>query len=215
VQKALVAGTGSFKLLPDAMSVNMQAGPIGGQIPGSFAVGIVKSATGDTLALELSALEADGKGKIISSPRLITSNQKKARIEQGLEGLFRALSAGLGTTSFVIRKAVLALEVTPQITPDDRIIMDVDITKDVFVDSVNGLIDKKQITTQVLLDNGETIVIGGIYEQQQTTNVNKIPFFGDLPMIGFMFRNKTNLDNKRELLIFLTPRIMSDRLSLK
>jgi type IV pilus assembly protein PilQ len=115
----------------------------------------------------------------------------------------------------VVRKAVLALEVTPQITPDDRIIMDVMITKDVFADPDAGLIDKKEITTQVLLDNGETVVIGGIYEQQQNQRLDKIPFFGDLPLLGWLFTEKNEFDEKRELLIFLTPRIMSERLSLK
>ena len=146
---------------------------------------------------------------------MITSNQKKARIEQGEEGLFKALSAGLGTSSFVIRKAVLALEVTPQITPDDRVIMDVLVTKDRFVDAINGLIDKKEITTQVLLNNGETVVIGGIYEQTENDVVYKVPFFGDLPLLGWLFRKKTHNDDKTELLIFLTPRILSENLSLK
>lgn len=199
----------------NALSVNMPAEGLRGQNPGTIAVTLAKMLDGNVLSLELSALEVEGKGKVISSPRLITSNQKKARIEQGQEGLFRALSAGLGSTSFVTRKAVLALEVTPQITPDDRIIMDVLITKDTFADPVNGLIDKKEITTQVLLDNGETVVIGGIYEQQQSDRLDKIPFFGDLPLLGWMFTEKNNSDEKRELLIFLTPRIMSERLSLK
>jgi len=196
----------------EAMVVNFGAAPISGQVASSLS--IVKLFDTKFLQLELSALEADGKGKIISSPRLITGNQKKARIEQGQEGLFRALG-GIGTTTFIIRKAVLALEVTPQITPDDRIIMDVLVTKDVFADSVNGLIDKKEITTQVLLDNGETVVIGGIFEQQESTRVNKVPFFGDVPVIGWAFRKKEAFDRKRELLIFLTPRILSERLSLK
>ena len=193
----------------------MPAEALRGQAAGTIAVTLARLVDNDILSLELSALEVEGKGKVISSPRLITSNQKKARIEQGQEGLFRALSAGLGTTSFVTRKAVLALDVTPQITPDDRIIMDVLITKDTFVDPINGLIDKKEISTQVLLDNGETVVIGGIYEQQQNERLDKIPFFGDLPLLGWMFTEKNNADEKRELLIFLTPRIMSERLSLK
>jgi len=200
------------ELNTDGMVVNMQAGPILGQVASTLS--IAKFFDSKLLTLELSALEADGKGKIISSPRLITGNQKKARIEQGQEGLFRALG-GIGTTTFIIRKAVLALEVTPQITPDDRIIMDVLITKDVFVDSLNGLIDKKEITTQVLLDNGETVVIGGIFEQQEAQRVNKVPFFGDMPVLGWAFRKKEAFDRKRELLIFLTPRILSERLSLK
>jgi len=196
----------------ESMLVNFGAAPIQGQVAGSLS--IIKLFDTKLLNLELSALEADGKGKIISSPRLITGNQKKARIEQGQEGLFRALG-GVGTTSFIIRKAVLALEVTPQITPDDRIIMDVLVTKDVFADSVNGLIDKKEITTQVLLDNGETVVIGGVFEQQESKRVTKVPFFGDIPMIGWAFRKTESFDRKRELLIFLTPRILSERLSLR
>ena len=199
----------------NALSVNLGAAGLSGSAAGSLAITVAKMLDGNALALELSALEADGKGKIISSPRLITSNQKKARIEQGQEGLFRALSSGIGAASFVIRKAVLALEVTPQITPDDRIIMDVLITKDEFRDAVNGLIDKKEITTQVLLDNGETVVIGGIYEQSERNDVTQVPSFGNLPMLGFLFRTKSELNNKTELLIFLTPRIMSERLSLK
>jgi len=198
--------------LNESMVVNFGAAPIQGQVAGSLS--IIKLFDSKILNLELSALEADGKGKIISSPRLITGNQKKARIEQGQEGLFRALG-GVGATSFIIRKAVLALEVTPQITPDDRIIMDVLVTKDIFADSVNGLIDKKEITTQVLLDNGETVVIGGIFEQQESRRVNKVPFFGDVPVIGWAFRKTESFDRKRELLIFLTPRILSERLSLR
>ncbi len=208
-------GTSATGTPSTALLVNMPAEGVRGQAAGSIAVTLARLVDNDMLSLELSALEVEGKGKIISSPRLITSNQKKARIEQGQEGLFRALSAGLGTTSFVTRKAVLALDVTPQITPDDRIIMDVLVTKDVFADPINGLIDKKEITTQVLLDNGETVVIGGIYEQQQSDRIDKIPFFGDLPLLGWMFTEKNNADEKRELLIFLTPRIMSERLSLK
>ena len=210
-----ILNNAAVTLNTNALSVNLGASGLAGKAAGSLAVTVAKLLDGNALALELSALEADGKGKIISSPRLITSNQKKARIEQGQEGLFRALSSGIGGDSFVIRKAVLALEVTPQITPDDRIIMDVLITKDEFRDAVNGLIDKKEITTQVLLDNGETVVIGGIYEQSERNDVTQVPFFGDLPMLGWLFRTKSVLNNKTELLIFLTPRIMSDRLSLK
>ncbi|MDH4133423.1 MAG: type IV pilus secretin PilQ [Gammaproteobacteria bacterium] len=197
------------------LSVNLAAGGVQGEAAGSLAVTLAKLANGNVLALELSALEAEGKGKVISSPRLITSNQAKARIEQGQEGLFRALSAGVGGTSFVIRKAVLALEVTPQITPDERVILDVTVTKDRFTNPDSGLIDKKEIKTQVLLSNGETIVIGGVYEQIELTSSYKVPFFGDLPLLGWMFRKKVNSDNRTELLIFLTPRILSENISLK
>jgi type IV pilus assembly protein PilQ len=196
------------------LAVNLAAGAVRGVNAGAFTIGTLRLSDASILTLELSALEAEGKGRVISSPRLITGNQKKARIEQGQEGIFRALG-GLGTSSFIIRKAVLALEVTPQITPDDRIVMDVNITKDTFADATAGLINKKEITTQVLLDNGETVVIGGVYEQTEVNNVNKIPFLGDIPYLGFLFRNSQKTNDKSELLIFLTPRILSERLSLK
>ena len=197
----------------DYLAVNLGAAAVRGANPGAFTLGVL-GADGGLLTLELSALEAEGKGRLISSPRLITGNQKKARIEQGEEGIFLA-TGGAGTSSFIIRKAVLALEVTPQITPDDRIVMDVLITKDTFVDARAGLINKKEITTQVLLDNGETVVIGGVYEQAESSRVNKIPFLGDLPFLGVLFRNNTKVNDRTELLIFLTPRILSERLSLK
>ena len=161
----------------------------------------------------MSALEVEGRGKVISSPRLITANQKKARIEQGQERVFTTTVLGVGST--VTKKAVLALDVTPQITPDDRVILDVVVTKDSFQDANAGLINKKEITTQVLLSNGETVVIGGIYEQQEASSVAQVPFFGDLPLLGWMFKKRNVFDNKVETLIFLTPRILSDSLSMK
>lgn len=196
------------------MSVDLGAAQIGetGR-PGSLAATIFHLPTGNFLSLELSALEAEGRGKIISSPRLITANQKKARIEQGQERVFTA-TGGLGTTA-LIKKAVLALEVTPRITPDDRVILDVLVTKDSFASADSSTINKKEITTQVLLENGETVVIGGIYEQQQARNITKVPFFGDIPLIGWAFQRKNTFDNKVELLIFLTPRILSSNLSMK
>jgi type IV pilus assembly protein PilQ len=199
--------------LDDYLSVNLGAPSIRGVNPGAITLGLLRLSDTSMLTLELQALEAEGKGKVISSPRLITGNSKKARIEQGQEGLF-TVPGGVGVT-YVIRKAVLALEVTPQITPDDRVIMDVLITKDVFADSRSGLINKKEITTQVLLDNGETVVIGGIYEQTEGDRTYKVPLFGDIPVLGTLFRSRQQVSDKTELLIFLTPRIMSERLSLK
>ncbi len=201
---------------PTALNVNLPAAaPSGvtGISPGSLALTIARLGTGDLLNLELSALEIEGRGKIISSPRLITANQKKARIEQGQERVFTTSVLGVGST--ITKKAVLALDVTPQITPDDRVILDVIVTKDSFADAAAGLINKKEITTQVLLDNGETVVIGGIYEQSVLNTTNKIPFLGDLPLLGWMFRQNIRSDNKVELLIFLTPRILSETLSLR
>ncbi|GMQ90734.1 MAG: type 4a pilus secretin PilQ [Gammaproteobacteria bacterium] len=170
-------------------------------------------ATGNLLNLELSALQTENKLKIISSPRVITANQKKAKIESGSEQVFTTTVLGAG--SVVTKRATLKLEVTPQITPDDRINMEVNITKDDFADVDRGLLNINEIDTQVLLDNGETVVIGGIYTLNRSTNYKKVPFFGDIPLLGWLFRSKTSINNKTELLIFLTPKILSDRLSLR
>jgi len=195
------------------LNVNFPATGAVGATPASIALTIARLGTGDLLNLELSALEAEGRGKVISSPRLITANQKKARIEQGQERVFTTSVLGVG--SVVTKKAVLALEVTPQITPDERVILDVLVTKDTFADTTLGVINKKEIATQVLLDNGETVVIGGIYEQNQTNTSSKVPFFGDLPVIGWAFKNNSRTEGKIELLIFLTPRILSEALNLR
>ena len=136
-----------------------------------------------------------------------------AFIEQGQERVFTTSVLGVG--SVVTKKATLKLQVTPQITPDDRVNMDVIITKDNFADAAAGLLNVKQISTQVLLDNGETVVIGGVYEQEETSSVAQVPLLGDIPVLGWLFKTKTVADSKTELLIFLTPRILSDRLSVR
>ncbi len=209
----MATGTG-VSLDGSALSVNLGAGQIGDTLAGSIAT-ILQLPGGNLLSLELSAREEEGLGKVISSPRLITANQKKARIEQGQERIF-LIPGATGSTS-VIKKAVLALDVTPRITPDDKVILDVLITKDNFVSAnpLDSTINKKEITTQVLLDNGQTVVIGGIYEQELLNTITKVPFFADVPLVGWLFNRKSTLDNKSELLIFLTPRILSDTLSLK
>jgi type IV pilus assembly protein PilQ len=206
-----ISGTTSA---PSALSVNLGASGIGNSTAASIAT-ILQLPAGNLLSLELSALEEEGQGKVISSPRLITANQKKARIEQGQERVFQVVTAQ-GVTA-LIKKAVLALEVTPRITPDDKVILDVLITKDNFnsADPQDSTINKKEITTQVLLDNGQTVVIGGIYEQELINTVTKVPFLADVPLMGWLFNKKSRLDNKTELLIFLTPRILSDTLSLR
>ncbi|MCR4300796.1 MAG: type IV pilus secretin PilQ [Sulfuricaulis sp.] len=204
-------GTPVYEIIPSGLNVNLPSPGIGDSAPGSFMIDIFKG--GLELTLELSALEQSGKGKIISSPRLITADQKKASIEQGQERVFTTSVLGVGTV--VTKKATLKLEVTPQITPDDRINLEVQITKDNFVDAVSGLLNVKQISTQVLLDNGETVVLGGIYEQDEIKTVTQVPFFGDIPILGWLFKNKEVKDNKTELLIFLTPRILSDNLRLR
>jgi type IV pilus assembly protein PilQ len=168
------------------------------------------------LDLELSALQADNKGKIVSSPRVITSDQVEATIEQGTEIPYQSATSS-GATSVSFKKATLSLRVKPQITPDDNVIMNLRINKD----SVSGLavtppaVDTKQIVTEVLVENGGTVVIGGIYEQTELMGVNKVPVLGDLPYIGFLFKQTTKRDDRRELLIFITPRIIKEGLTLR
>ncbi len=212
---ASIVSTGTLGASSSGLNVNLASGGAGSNFPAaSIGFTIAKlGANGDLLNLELSALEQEGKGKIISSPRVITANQKKAKIEQGQERVFTTSVLGVG--SVVTKKATLKLEVTPQITPDDRVNLDVNITKDNFADSVQGLLNVKEIQTNVLLDNGETVVIGGIYEQDKNDTITKVPFFGDLPLLGWLFKNKDVRDNKTELLIFLTPRIVAENLTLR
>ncbi len=196
------------------LNVNLASSGVGGRTAASLGLTLAKlGANGDLLNLELSALEQEGNGKVISSPRVITANQKKAKIEQGQERVFTTSVLGVG--SVVTKKATLKLEVTPQVTPDDRINLDVNVTKDNFADSVQGLLNVKEIQTTVLLDNGETVVIGGIYEQDKNETVSKVPLLGDIPLLGWLFKTKDVRDNKTELLIFLTPRIVSENLTLR
>lgn len=204
-------GTGAYEVTPSGLSVNLAAAGVGNFSAGSLMLSIMRA--NSEVDLELSALEQSQQGKIISSPRVITGNQQKATIEQGQERVFTTSVLGVG--SVVTKKATLKLDVTPQITPDDRVNLTVDITKDNFADATAGLLNVKQITTQVLLDNGDTVVIGGIYEQEKQKTLTKVPFFGDLPLLGWLFRNKGESDNKTELLIFLTPRILSEKLSIR
>ncbi len=192
----------------DGLNVNLPSTGVGASPPGQIAYTLATG--GQLLQLELSALEQEGRGKIISSPRIITGNQEKATIEQGQEREF-SLGAGQSKT----QTASLKLEVTPQITPDRRVMLDVLVTKDSFQDASAGLLNKKRVTTNVLLDNGETVAIGGIYEQEQNDTTTQVPLFGRLPMVGWMFKRKERTDNKTELLIFLTPRILSDKVSLR
>jgi type IV pilus assembly protein PilQ len=170
------------------------------------------------LQLELSALQAEGKGEVISSPRVITANQKEAVIEQGAEIPYEEQTSS-GATSVTFKKAVLSLRVTPQITPDNRIIMDLKVNKDIadFTRLVRGVppINTQNVSTQVLVDNGETVVLGGVYETTNQENVRRVPFFSDIPYLGFMFKNTTTRDQKNELLIFVTPKIIKESLALE
>jgi type IV pilus assembly protein PilQ len=198
---------------PDNLSVNLPAAPVGNAAAaGSIALLITSRLTG-ALQIELSALEADGKGKIISSPRVMTANNVEALIEQGTELPYQQATSS-GATSISFRKANLSLKVKPQITPDGNIIMNLDINKDSVGQSTNAgfAIDTKHVLTQVLVENGGTVVIGGIYTQTLQTTITKVPFFGDLPLLGVLFRNNSRSDNKTELLVFITPRIVEQRI---
>ncbi len=178
---------------------------------GTIGLALTKLPLGMILELELSAMETEGKGEVISSPRVITSNQKQATIEQGTEIPYQE-STSSGATNVSFKEAVLKLDVTPQITPDDRIVMDLEVSKDAVGSLFNGIpsIDTRKVQTQVLVDNGETVVLGGIYEQTKSDTVERVPFFGDLPYVGFMFRNTNKTDSKRELLVFITPKIVKE-----
>ena len=183
---------------------------------GRFSFILFNNSLSRVLNVELSALEADGKGKIISSPRVLTADNVEALIEQGTEIPFQQATSS-GATSISFRKAVLSLKVRPQITPDGNIIMLLDVTKDAVGARVTtGVeISTKHVKTEVLVENGGTVVIGGIYEQEDRTDVTKIPFFGDLPIIGFFFRNSQTRSLKTELLVFITPRIVTERLTVR
>jgi len=199
------AGSNTTGLITD-LGVAAPSGSIG------LAVGKLGS---HLLQLELNAMEAEGQGEVISNPRVLTSNQKEAFIEAGTEIPYQE-STSSGATSVTFKKAVLSLKVTPQITPDDRIIMDLNVNKDsvgrVF-DRVPS-IDTKEVGTQVLVDNGETLVLGGIYEQESRNDVDRVPFFGELPMVDWLFKRTQKFDNKQELLIFITPKIVKENFHL-
>lgn len=178
---------------------------------GSFALSIFNSAANRFLTLELSAMEADGKGRIVSSPRIITADQTKALIEQGTEYPY-AVTAPNGATTLAFKKAVLKLEVTPQITPEGNIILDLDVNKDSRGETTTQgvAIDTKHVKTQILIENGGTVVIGGIFEMEETSQENKIPLLGDVPVVGNLFKNRTKESAKREMLVFITPKVISD-----
>ncbi|WP_257171516.1 type IV pilus secretin PilQ [Colwellia sp. M166] len=203
------AGNGIVPNLTDRLNVNL---PVTSPA-GSIAFQVARLADGTILDLELSAMEKENKGEIIASPRITTANQKEAYIEQGVEIPYQE-AASSGATSTQFKKAVLSLTVTPHITPDDRIILDLVVTQDTVSDVSNGsapAIDTQRIGTQVLVNNGETIVLGGIYQQQIISSVSKVPVLGDIPYFGWMFRNSSNFNEKKELLIFVTPRIVTER----
>ena len=192
--------------------VNLPAVGQGGYNPATFALSIFSSAANRFLNLELSALEADGKGKVVSSPRVVTADQIKALIEQGTELPYQIASSS-GATAIAFRKANLKLEVTPQITPEGNIILDLDVNKDTVGQSTAAgfAINTKHIKTQVLVENGGTVVIGGIFELTESDNETKVPFLGDLPGVGNLFKTRGRVSNKQEMLVFITPKVVADR----
>ncbi len=180
--------------------------------PAALALSIFGSSASEVLNLEISALEADGQGKTISSPRVVTADQVKALVEQGTELPYQVASSS-GATSIAFRKANLKLEVTPQITPESNIILTLDVTNDTVgqLTPAGYAINTKHIQTQVLVENGGTVVIGGIFTQDDSDTVAKVPFFGDLPGVGMLFRQTTKTTSKQEMLVFITPKTLAER----
>ena len=208
---AAVAGPGlTTQVLPNVdLPVAGAAGKIG--------LSILNIANSNLVSLELSALETDGRGKVVSNPRVVTADKRKATISQGTEIPYLTQSSSGGST-ISFKAAVLSLDVTPQITPDDKVIMDIEIKKDAESGRAVGgvpILDVRRVLTQVLVENGETAVLGGIYEQSTSTNVSKVPLLGDIPFLGNLFKKTTLVDNKTELLIFITPRIIKDQLNVR
>jgi type IV pilus assembly protein PilQ len=193
--------------------VNLPAGQAGQtlNVPSSFAVSLFNAAAERFINVEISALEADGRGKVVSRPRVVTADQTKALIEQGTELPYQT-SSGIGVTAITFRKANLKLEVTPQITPEGAVVLDVDVNRD----SVGQLtpsgyaINTKHVKTQVQVDDGGTVVLGGIYEDADRNDEAKVPSLGDVPGLGWLFKNRNQTRRKSELLIFLTPRVVTD-----
>ncbi|MGB5516929.1 MAG: type IV pilus secretin PilQ [Gammaproteobacteria bacterium] len=194
----------------DRFNVNL---PTSGLATGSIAFSILKGSS--LIDLELSALQAENQGEIISSPRVVTADRHEAFIEQGVEIPYLSATSS-GATQVEFKKAVLSIKVTPQITPDDRIIMDLQVNKDAVGEVFAGIpsIDTREVDTQVLVNNGDTIVLGGIYEQVTRDEVDKVPLLGDIPVLGYLFKHTLESDEKAELLIFVTPKILKDTLSL-
>ena len=183
---------------------------------GGISLSIFDPLATKTLTLELSASELDGKTKSIASPRVVTANGTEASIESGVEVPYQqSSSSGAATVAF--KKATLSLKVTPQITPDDNVSMNLNVNQDTVGDIFDGVpsINTKQVTTKVLVENGGTVVIGGVYTQSESKSISKVPLLGDIPVLGWLFKNENKTDNKRELLIFITPKILSDKLNLR
>ena len=183
---------------------------------GSLGINILNIANSNLIELELSALESDGRGKVVSNPRIVAPDKKKAIITQGTEIGYRTQAASGGIT-VQFKPAILSLEVTPQITPDDKIIMELEIRKDTVGQLFDGIpsIETKTLKTSVLVDNGDTAVLGGIFETVTRTDVTKVPLLGDIPFLGNFFKRTSKQQDKTELLIFITPRIIKESLTVR
>ncbi len=204
----------TYPAYTDSQFVNLAASTLSNSsaTPATFALSLFGAAANRFLNLEISALEAEGKGNVVSSPRVITADQTKARIEQGEEIPYQQ-STSSGATSVSFKKASLSLEVTPQITPEGNVILDLEVNKDSrgSLTAAGPAINTKQIKTQVLVENGGTVVIGGIFTQDERNDVSKVPLLGDLPVLGYLFQTRTKSITKTELLVFITPKIVADR----
>ena len=214
--------TGQISTTPNfftnSLTTNLPSTSITGKQPGQFSFVLFNNAATRFLNLEVSALEQDGRGKIISSPRVVTADQVEALIEQGVEIPYQQATSS-GATSISFRKANLALKVKPQITPDGRVNLTVDVNKDspntLIATGAGVAIDTKHVKTEVLVENGGTVVIGGIYTQDDRSITTRIPVLGDLPYVGFLFKHNEKRDNKTELLVFITPKILSESLTMR
>jgi type IV pilus assembly protein PilQ len=205
-------GAAGAPAVADTQFVNLPATGANTFNPATFALTLFSAGDNRFLNLELSALEADGKGKIVSSPRVVTADQVKALIEQGTELPYQVATSS-GATSLQFRKANLKLEVTPQITPEGNVILDLDVNKDsVGITTPAGFaIDTKHVKTQVLVENGGTVVIGGIFTQNAREDITQVPFLGDIPVLGNLFKQRTRSNSRTELLVFITPKVVSER----
>ena len=204
----------STSYIPDSQFVNLPASTTfaSGATAATFALSLFGSSANRFLNLELSALEAEGKGNIVSSPRVVTADQTKARIEQGEEIPYQQATSS-GATSVSFKKASLSLDVTPQITPEGNVILDLEVNKDSRgeLTAAGPAINTKQVKTQVLVENGGTVVIGGIFTLDEQSTINKVPLLGDIPYLGVLFQNRVKSTRKTELLVFITPKIVTDR----
>ncbi|MCK9516892.1 MAG: type IV pilus secretin PilQ [Ottowia sp.] len=214
---AITGTTGETGSSASSQFVSFPAGLSSGASPATFAISLFSSAANRFLNLELSALEADGRGRIVSSPRVVTGDQTKAVIKQGQERPYQEATSS-GATAVSFKEAVLKLEVTPQITPEGNVILDLIVNKDSFEPTQPGFepaINKKEVQTNVLVENGGTVVIGGIFELLEDESVTKVPLLGDIPAVGNLFKSRTRESEKRETLVFITPKIVSSSAAVR